>query len=121
MAKYRCEYRYTIPYGQPRHTWIVIGAKGGLHLHITDIVEDKPVERYSGGIEMHWRYPPPSMADQAPTHDFCQILHCPCWHDGSSIAVTEYWIPFWQTSPNNHERMFEALAFELQTHCETVE
>lgn len=55
---------------------------------------------------MHYRTPPESMRDDPPSSDVCWLLHCPCWHDGSSLAVEEKWIPLWLTRPNDHDEMF---------------
>lgn len=75
----------------------VIGAKGGMHLHITDFGDDNPYvsERYSGGLEVHYRSPPDYMTDRPPSHDVCWLLKCPCWHDGTSLYVSEVLIPKW--------------------------
>ena len=114
MAKLRCKYEYSKPWGKPVHTWSVVGARCGLHLSISDYGEDRiPVDRYGGGLEIHWRAPPRSMADEAPSHDRCWLLGCPCWHDGSSLIVSEHWIPLWLTAPQDHDRMFDLLCAEL--------
>lgn len=120
--EYRSKYTYEQRFGQPLHTWQVIGPIGGLHLHIADCGErhqEKYGGRYSGGIECHWRAPPAHKRDQSPTHDHCWLLQCPCWHDGSSLAAREHWIPLWEESPNDHERMFRLLAAEADRQFAT--
>jgi hypothetical protein len=110
QANYRCKYEYEYRFGHPQHTWSVVGACGGLHLHIMDYGADaKYGEQFQGGIEIHYRQPPDYMCDQAPSHDECWLLKQPCWHDGSSLQVSEYWIPLWRVDPTNHVRMFEML------------
>ena len=109
MSKYRCEYKYTVQYGAPLHIWSVVGAKGGMHLSIRDGGEDNRHRRYSGGIEQHSRTP---TSDTAPTHDKCWLLGGPCWHDGSSLAAIERWIPLWEVAPHDHDRMFRLLEAE---------
>jgi hypothetical protein len=98
------------------HAWSMVGAKGAVHLHITDYGE-KYGTQYSGGIETHWRSPPECMQDQPPSQDTCWLLHCPCWHDGSALQVTEFWIPRWLAmqleSPDYHNAMFALLESEM--------
>lgn len=111
--KYRSEYRYFNRFGTPTHIWQVIGAKGAIHLHITESgIEEM---EYYGGLEMHWRSPPNYMKNNAPSQDECSILKCPCWHDGSSLAATETWIPRWLLDKHNHEHMFRLLEKELES------
>ena len=117
MAKYRCEYKYHKPWGNPNHVWTVIGARGAMHFHVSDIGEDQVKslnldQRYSGGLECHYRFAPDYMADDAPSQDKCWLLGCPCWHDGTSLYASETVIPFWLVAPNDHERMFAFLIRE---------
>ncbi len=93
--------------------WTTLGAAGATHLHIEDYPADyvaKYGEKYFGGIEIHYREAPHYMKNDAPSQDTCWILKAPCWHDGSSLQASEKWIPLWQVDPNNHDRMFKALA-----------
>lgn len=115
--KYRCKYNYEVVFDSPRHTWSVIGANAGLHLHITDGKRYAQSEdmRYSGGIEIHYRYPPEYMQDQPPSQDKCWLLKCPCWHDGSSLQASEIWIPRWLMDPHDHDRMFRGLCHDLDS------
>ncbi len=110
---YRGEYVYHNPWGNPKHMWKVVLAGGGIHLYVADMGENynpEYGERYSGGIEIHYRHPPSYMDHEPPSHDECFLLKAPCWHDGSSLQASEYWIPLWLTDPHNHERMFHLLA-----------
>jgi len=93
------------------HEWSTIGRHGALHLRITDLGE-KSDPRYSGGLEIHYRTPPEHMADDAPSHDDCWLLKCPCWHDGSSLYVRDVVIPHWQHDPQNIQRMIVWLEHE---------
>ena len=120
---YRCRYTYEDRSGFRYHTWSCIGARGGLHLHITehpDADRSDPLSRFSGGIEVHYRQPPEHAGDSAPSSDDCWLLRCPCWHDGSSTAARERWIPLWQSDPNDHGGMFRALQGEMVTRFEGV-
>ncbi len=116
MSRYRCKYSYEHKFGHPLHLWSMVGAKGAVHLHISDLGEQFEQDhgrRYTGGIETHWRSPPDYMQDQPPSQDECWLLHCPCWHDGSSLQVIEFWIPRWLAAPNDHDAMFALLESEM--------
>lgn len=110
--KYRSKYEYSVNCGQPFHQWSVIGADGGLHLNIRDLGtehEKKYRQRYSGGLEIHWRRPPDHMRDEPPSYDECWLLKCPCWTDGSSLQASEFWIPEWLAFQGDQDAMFELL------------
>ena len=121
--KYDCEYRYRQDFGMIQHNWIIVGARIGLNLHISDLGDKNAKEfgereRYSGGIETHNRTPPDYMQNVAPSHKECAVLGCPCCHAGSSSAATERWIPLWQAihgAPDEHAKMFDALIGELES------
>jgi hypothetical protein len=123
MRQYRCKYEYSKPFGSPNHVYTVIGARGAMHFHVTDMGEAKADEwlRYSGGLECHYRAPPSYMADQAPSQDACWLLKCPCWHDGTSLYASERVIPFWLSAPNDHERMFQVLIREYEDRFLKIE
>lgn len=116
--KFRNEYIYNQRYGKPCHLWSALTDVAGIHLHITDLgaeYEDKYAGlRYSGGIEIHRRAPPDYQQGEPPTHDDCWLLKAPCWHDGSSLQATEFWIPRWLDAPHDHERMFGMLNRDLE-------
>ena len=118
--RYRCEYIYRCdPY--PVHTWTAVGSLGACHLMIRDVchtVGEEYGDRYTGGVEIHFRSPPDHAKNDPPTSDQCWLLKCPCWHDGSSTEVTDYWVPFWAGLMKGlrrygvdeiHRRMFERL------------
>ena len=111
---YRCTYEYSKPFGSPKHNWSVIGARGAVQLHITVVDKYGP----SGGIEIHYLQPPEYMKNDAPSHDICWLLKCPCWHDGSSLQAEEVWIPRWQDDPHNHDAMFIALQRVLEENTD---
>lgn len=115
--KYRCKYTYENRLDNPEHLWTVVGAHAGLHLWIRDCKRYAKSEdmRYSGGLEIHYRYPPEYMENQPPSHDECFLLKAPCWHDGSSLQASEIWIPRWLMDPHDHDRMFRGLCHDLDT------
>ena len=115
--KWRALYQYQSRFGNPKHDWQVIGASGALHFHVTDHGaehEAKFGQRYSAGLEVHYRQPPDYMAEQPPSHDECWVLKCPCWHDGTSLYAYEHVLPFWLSRPDDHERMFDFLRSEAE-------
>ncbi len=115
-CRYRCKYTYEQSRGRPLHRWSAVGARGAMHLYIRDTgpqFDQRHAERYTGGIETHWRSPPDYMQDEPPTHDLCWLLCCPCWHDGSSLQATEFWIPRWLDAPHDHDAMFALLESKM--------
>ena len=119
--KYRRKYELSFPFGQPRHVWSIVGAAGGIHLHITDYGDPRDCggTRYQGGVEVHWRHPPPSLAGDPPSHDQCWLLGCPCWHDGSSLQASERYIPVWETGGELvHEYIWNMLECDADDHFE---
>ena len=80
------------------HLWAVVTGKGGVHLTIRDYGPDAEerfdaARRFSGGLEFHWRSPPSYMKSDAPDHEHCWLLKCPCWHDGTSSYPDIAFIP----------------------------
>jgi len=136
MSIYESKYEYRRLWGNPYHLYSCVGAIGAVHLHITDHGDEhaeKYGERYSGGIEGHWRY---AIANRPPDHALCPFLNAPCWHDGSSLQATETWIPLWRACQGDPDAMFDRLEnaateilegrqlflgqlMELVTGCET--
>jgi len=116
--KFRNEYTYTRRHGNPLHRWSTLTYAAGAHVWISDLGEQHeekyPGMRYTGGIEIHYRIPPDYMRDQPPTHDDCFLLKAPCWHDGSSLQASEFWIPRWLTMQNDHDAMFLLLNRDLE-------
>ena len=122
MSKYKKEYIMSFPYGnKASHMWTILGAQGGKHLSISGY-EREGLVSYSGGLETHWRHPPDHMRDEAPADDKCFLLHQPCWHDGTSLYVSERIIPMIEGSLNSHDvltsddhvRMFNLLKREME-------
>lgn len=124
--KYRSKYEFSMQFGHAYHVWSVVARHIGMHLHICDYGETdekKLGERYSGGIEIHYRQPPDYMKDEAPSNDNCWLLKAPCWHDGSSMQVTDTWIPRWRGlvgRPDEHVQMLEFLEYEVENHTKTT-
>ena len=109
---YRYQYRLTLRFGNWEHNYELMGQHGGVRLHITKYGEmyKDTCGPYGGGIEFHYRTPGKGDS-KPPDHDQCWLIKCPCWHDGSSLWASEYWIPmFANGGKTDHVRMFRALA-----------
>lgn len=117
--KYRCKYEYTNEFSR-RHVWTVIGRHLAVHLHISECEIPGKETINSAGIEYHFREPPEHMKDEAPSQDRCWLLGAPCWHDGSSLQASEFWVPIWESAPHNHEHMFALLQGELENRTRTI-
>ena len=106
-GKYRCEMVVFERFGDWGVMYKAIGAKGAVHLHISRYSSSESGLMYSGGLEYHYRSPPDYMKDKPPSHDECQILKCPCWHDGTSLYASEVYQPMFLR--NDHEGIFRQL------------
>lgn len=119
--KYRCKYEYTKEHLARRHVWTCIGRHGAMHFHVSDMGEEfekNHGQRYSGGLETHYREPPDYMADHCPSQDKCWLLNQPCWHDGTSLYASETLIPRWLIAPNDHDAVFRMLQMEYDNRFE---
>ena len=93
--RWRFKFEWAERFGHPTFMYIVVGRDGGLHLSITDYGEEhgkKYGDRYSGGLEMHSRT---ATDDRPPDHTDCWVTGGLCWHDGTSLYVSETVIPLW--------------------------
>ena len=73
------------------HAWYLVGPHGAVHVHISEPRDGASYDP-SGGIEVHWNTYCPSF-NRAPDHLECQVTKRPCWHDGSSMFVSDNIIP----------------------------
>lgn len=89
---YDIRYEFFYRHGSPCYQYIVIGRHGAVHLHFSCYkYGDEPEKKsWSGGVEYHYRTPPPYMDDRPPSHANCPFLNSNCWHDGSSNQATAY-------------------------------
>ena len=111
LAGLKTQYRYTEEFGGKQHRWFVSGEKIGIELRINENDKFGP----SGGLECHYAITPPHMKGNSPHHPLCEVVgYRACWHDGSSMYATEYWIPMWEAAPHKHHEMFIELAHELK-------
>lgn len=108
MATYKKEYKMTYPYGdKPHHCWSIVGRHGAVHLHISSYELNGAVY-FSGGLEFHHRAPPDYMRDDCPSHNKCWLLEQPCWHDRTSLYVSEKIIPMIEHALRSDRGMDEA-------------
>lgn len=50
-------------------------------------------DNYYGGVESHYNEKSKPEYRTDPDHVECQINGGKCWHDGTSLWASEYWIP----------------------------
>ena len=93
--------------------WTCVGPKGGVHILIFESVYHGML-RYSGGREVHSKAPFDYAPQSEPSHEQCWLIKCPCWHDGSSLYVSETVVPYWLVDRNNDERMLDFLKKEYR-------
>lgn len=102
--KYRYKYSATWFAGSWRHSYELIGRHGGVNVHFSGPHRYDNADHWSAGVEFHYREPPEHMRDDAPSHDRCWLLECPCWHDGSSVWAQEQFMPLFLAG--QHDSIF---------------
>ena len=108
------KYTYENLYGNPRHTYSVIGGKGAVHFHVTEIRRSDD-ECVSAGLEFHHREPPEYMKDDAP-HEKCWLIGGACWHDGTSLYAQDKIVPVWQDERHDTEAFLKTIEYEYKKH-----
>lgn len=103
--RYRYEYRVFSRFGGWAHSYELVGAKGGLHFHVTGPHNYDGHDHWSCGLEMHSRTP--LYSDCAPHHDNCFLLKAPCWHDGTTLHAEEVYLPMFRAG--DHGAIFRQL------------
>lgn len=102
-------YKYTKPFGSPRHSWSFVGEKGGLDFHVT-IYEGRDFPD-SAGLEIH-RFE----GQGAPSHLDCWLLKGRCWHDGTSLYASETVWPIVKSMRFDHDAIFNYLECEADRY-----
>lgn len=118
MSKYRHQYyKYSSPFGSPRHYWQIVGPVGAVHFHAAIF---KETAEPSCGLEFHHSARAENRPNTAPDHLECPVLHEPCWHDGTSLYATEQVWPMVQVylRSGEHEQVFRLLELEYERHFE---
>ena len=90
--RYRYKMATDFRFGNWTYSFELIGARGGVHFHVSGPHNYDGGEHWSAGIEVHHRVPINS-EDTPPSHDKCWLLKAPCWHDGSSLWAQEEFLP----------------------------
>jgi len=90
--RYRYRLRVDFFAGSWRYDYSLIGAKGGMNLHVTGPHHYDNSDHWSAGLETHSRTPLYD-DDAPPSHDECWLLKCPCWHDGTSSYAQDTYLP----------------------------
>ena len=106
--RYRYQLRVSLRFGNWNYSYELIGAKGGLHVHVSGPHKYDDADHWSAGIEVHSRTP--MNGDEAPSHDHCWLLECPCWHDGSSLYAQEQYLPM--ILAGNHGAVFRRMVYD---------
>jgi len=109
------KYRYKLEvslFGTWRYNYQLIGARGGVNLHVSGPHIYNGTENWAAGIELHSRTP--LYGESAPSHDECWLLKCPCWHDGSSLYAQDHFLPM--VIAGDHERVFRELVRYADEH-----
>lgn len=105
------EFRRSKMHGEMHY--IVAGKDGSIDFHVftSDFMGDRV-----GGVEFHHRHAPYYMDATKPSHKSCWAMldKGPCWHDGTSLWASEYWIPLLDNA--GEEAVFSALEREYVKH-----
>jgi len=96
-------------YPEDRKEWCVTGEYGSLCFWVTAYKDS-----HYGGVESHYneKSRPEYLSEKDPSHDDCHANGGKCWHDGTSLWASEYWIPYilpqgndgiWRTLQNYYD------------------
>jgi hypothetical protein len=81
-----------------RRGWSVVGQWGGLTFWCCpncEEIQNRWGERHYGGVESHYNAASkPDYLDDLSRHAACEVNGGECWHDGTSLWASEYWIPY---------------------------
>jgi len=112
-------------YPDGRKEWCVTGDFGSLSFWATEVSEQSKSifgADYYGGVETHYNEKSkPNYLGENSSHDDCICNAGKCWHDGTSLWASEYWIPY--VLPRGADAIWKALEFNysLKAHEETEE
>lgn len=101
-----------------RTDWCVTCTHGSISFWFTPFPEGSSPfpygEKGNGGVETHYNEKSkPEYLGEASFHEQCLQNNGKCWHDGTSLWASEYWIPY--VMPNGDEaiwRKLESIALE---------
>lgn len=115
MRKYdHHKYTWSRPHSSSvHHRWEIVGAKGGIHLHVSIMDDHEKYPDPSCGLEFHH-----STGEGAPGHFNCHLTGGRCWHDGTSLYATETVWPNVKSMMPDHDRIFRYLEGIADNHFE---
>jgi hypothetical protein len=115
--KYKYQLRVTLFAGVWRYSYELIGARGGLHFHVSGPHAYDGHDHYSAGLEIHSRTPLYD-SDEAPAQNHCWLLECPCWHDGTTLYAEEHFLPVHMAG--DYAAVFKMLAVDADDRFKIV-
>lgn len=95
-----------------RKEWCVTGEFGSLSFWFTEYPKDYELahgELGYGGVETHYNEKSKPEYLQGNGRDDCMCNVGKCWHDGTSLWASEYWIP--HVLPRGDKFIWETLEF----------
>ena len=90
--RWRAQLRLSERFSKWDWSFEIVGAQGGVHLHISGPHVYDGRENWSAGLEFHSRT---ATDDEPPSHARCWLLDAPCWHEGTSSYPQERYMPLW--------------------------
>jgi len=84
-------------YPDGRQEWCVSGKLGSVSFWVNETGKEWQGgggERYYGGVEYHYtKESKPKYLGKGSHNKKCDQNNGQCWHDGTSLWASEYWIP----------------------------
>lgn len=123
-AKLELKYEELERDGAPVRVFSAVCPQAGMHFWVQDTDDAARRilgQRHFGGLEIHYRKPTGYRQNEPPDNEDCWLLGGPCWHDGSSLAAEEIWIPKWRSYIDRPELVLCDLAYELRSAIEELE
>lgn len=114
-ARWRMKYTKEWWISEWTHTWAIVGAEISVHLNIRPFKGMNNVLTHSGGVEAHFRKPPPYRKGEAPDYIDCPYNNGLCWHDGTSSYASDVFIPMFLRKADDEE-----IFSELIRHAEQL-
>ena len=97
-----------------RKEWAVTGEFGSLSFWFTPYPENYEYSflgKGYGGVEAHYNEKSkPDYFKDEPCRENCEFNGGKCWHDGTSLWASEYWIPY--IMPRGTDAIWKELEYE---------
>jgi hypothetical protein len=105
-----------------RREWAVTGEFGSLSFWCSPTQEDTSGffdGEFYGGVETHYNeQSKPAYLDDKSKHNDCHVNGGECWHDGTSLWASEYWIP--SVLPRGDKCIWETLEYNYDLKDSSV-